>query len=67
MNQGALQLNEAKPVPRGWRWIRLGEICEINPSRPSDFSRAADALTTFVPMEAVDERLGEISTPEIRL
>jgi type I restriction enzyme S subunit len=66
MSESAMQLNKAKPLPQDWRWIRLGEICEINPSRPRDFSRPRDALTTFVPMAAVDERVGVISKPEVR-
>lgn len=28
MNERAVQLNEPKPVPQGWRWIRLGEVCD---------------------------------------
>lgn len=64
--ESAVQLNEAKPLPPGWQRVRLCETCEINPSRPKHFSRATDAITTFVPMEAVDERLGKISAPEIR-
>ena len=46
--------------------MRLGEICDINPSRPTGFRRAPDALTTFVPMSAVDEHGGVILNAEIR-
>jgi type I restriction enzyme S subunit len=66
MIQSAVSLNEAKPLPDGWRWVRLGEVCKINPSRPNGFTRLDDTPTTFVPMAAVDERLGIISKPEIR-
>lgn len=66
MSQSAVSLTEAKPLPPGWRWVRLGEVCKMNPSRPADFARPADAPTTFVPMAVVDERLGKIPTPEIR-
>lgn len=66
MSQSAVSLTEAKPVPPGWRWVRLGEVCKMNPSRPTYFARPADAPTTFVPMAVVDERLGKIPTPEIR-
>lgn len=66
MSESVAQLNEAKSLPQGWRWIRLGEICEINPSCPRDFSRPTDAPTTFAPMAVVDEKVGTISKPEVR-
>lgn len=52
-------------LPKGWRWVRLGEVCEINPSRPKNFKRSPDAPTTFVPMAAVDEKTGIITKSEI--
>lgn len=66
MIQSAISLNEAKPLPDGWRWVRLGDVCMINPSRPNGFTRLPDASTTFVPMAAVDGNLGVISKPESR-
>ena len=66
MIQSVVSLNEAKPLPQGWRWVRLGEVCEINPSRPNGFTRLDDTPTTFVPMAAVDGNLGVISKPESR-
>jgi len=58
---------DGKPaLPDGWRWVRLGEICVINPPRPPDLSRPEGAPTSFVPMAAVDERLGAITKAEIR-
>jgi restriction endonuclease S subunit len=50
-------------LPDGWRWVRLGGVCEINAPRP-DLARKDDSLTTFVPMSAVDERLGTIMRAE---
>jgi type I restriction enzyme S subunit len=49
-----------------WPRRKLGEVCELNPSRPAGFSRSADAPTTFVPMPAVDDRTGTIAWPEVR-
>lgn len=66
MIESTVQLNEAKPLPQGWRWVRLGDVCMINPSRPNGFTRLPDASTTFVPMAAVDGNLGVISKPESR-
>jgi len=52
-------------LPAGWRWVRLGDVCELNPKRPL-LARADDALTTFIPMPAVDEKQGMIARPEVR-
>ncbi len=52
-------------LPPGWRWVRLGEVCSINPRR-SRLSRCPEAPTTFVPMRAVDEETGTITGAEIR-
>ncbi len=55
-----------RPLPPGWRWVRLGEVCEINPRRPISLNRPDDAPTSFVPMSAVDEVNGEIARIETR-
>jgi len=55
-----------RELPTNWRWARLGEVCEINPRRPSGFIRPDDAPTSFIPMPAIDERTGSIARPEIR-
>ncbi|MDD9802306.1 MAG: restriction endonuclease subunit S [Deltaproteobacteria bacterium] len=47
-------------LPRGWRWVALGEVCEINPRRPGEFVRGDEEETSFVPMEAVDARRGKV-------
>lgn len=44
----------------GWRWVRLGQVCEINPRRTAvDWSD--ETLTSFIPMEAVNAEQGVIS------
>ncbi|MDR7415273.1 MAG: restriction endonuclease subunit S [Armatimonadota bacterium] len=53
------------PLPEGWRWVRLGEVCEINPRRPR-MQRAPNASTTFVPMSAVDDETGTIVAAQER-
>jgi type I restriction enzyme S subunit len=55
-----------KPLPQGWRWVKLGEVTEINPRRPKKLGRLDDAPTTFIPMSAVDEINGVILRPEIK-
>lgn len=57
--------NSNSELPNGWRWVKLGEVCEINPPRPRNFVRSPDVPTTFVPMAAVDEKTGTISNPEV--
>ena len=64
MSENSAPSNPNSSLPQGWRWVRLGE-CKINPPRPRDFNRALDALTTFVPMAAVDEKTGTIARPEV--
>lgn len=52
-------------LPPNWRWVRLGEACQINPRRPRlDVNPTTEV--TFVPMSAVDVELGIIYTPEIK-
>ena len=55
-----------RKLPDGWGWVRLGQVCEINPRRPTSLQRSDDAPTTFVPMSAIDERLGRIAQAELR-
>lgn len=52
-------------LPEGWRWVRLGEVCQINPRRPR-LARDDGAPTSFVPMHAVDEFLGMIVEMQVR-
>ena len=47
-------------LPEGWRWVRLGEVCKVNPRRPR-LVRDDNAPTSFVPMTAVDEVTGTIT------
>lgn len=64
--KAALELNpKASPLPNGWRWIRLGDACHLNPRRP-EIARADGAPTTFIPMAAVAEEGRGIKAPELR-
>jgi len=53
-------------LPKGWRWVRLGEVCEINPSKKEITHISDDLEVSFIPMDAVDEGKGEIVNSEIR-
>lgn len=55
-----------RPLPEGWRWVKLGEVCHINPPRPKNFERDDNAPTSFVPMSAVDEVHGVIAQVEVK-
>lgn len=63
MESAKTSVSAERQLPDGWRWVPLGEVCEINPRR-RDLRRAEDALTTFVPMSAVEEAGRGISHPE---
>jgi type I restriction enzyme S subunit len=52
-------------LPKGWRWVRLGEVCIINPRRSRIF-REPNKPTSFIPMSAIDEETGTITAPEVR-
>jgi hypothetical protein len=59
-------LNSRPDLPTGWRWVKLAEVCEINPRRPTGFQREDQAPTSFVPMSAVDGVRGVIAERQIR-
>ena len=59
-------MTAAPPLPGGWRWATLGEVCEINPRRPRSAPVSADDLVTFIPMAAVDEAGAGIARPQER-
>lgn len=49
-----------------WPKRKLGDVCEVNPKRPSDLKAKPQQKTTFVPMPAVDAKEGIINKPEIK-
>jgi len=59
------EMSEPYKLPDGWRWVKLGDVCEINPKRSKDFKRSPDSPTTFVPMEAVNENTGSITASKV--
>ena len=65
--QAALNKIFNKAEERGWKQVKIGEICKINPSIREIRNLPEDIKVTFVPMSAVDELTGEIENPEIRL
>ncbi len=53
-------------LPDGWEWARLGDVSEVNPRRASLKGRSDEALTTFIPMAAVDELSGTVANAQAR-
>lgn len=55
-------------TPRSkWPKVKLSEVCEINPRRPASLLKLPnDYPVTFVPMPAVEQFGGTISSPEMR-
>lgn len=43
-----------------WPQRKLSQVAQVNPKRPP-INRTDDTLTSFVPMEAVDQLLGEVT------
>jgi type I restriction enzyme, S subunit len=52
-------------LPDNWEWKTIPEICDLNPKRPR-LQRDDNTLTSFVPMQAVDEYEGKITGMETR-
>jgi type I restriction enzyme S subunit len=66
ITKGQAHMNEGPyELPAGWRWVRLEEVCLINPRRPN-LELKPSTPTTFVPMAAVDDKLGQIVSPEVK-
>ncbi len=57
--------NPQPELPTGWQWVRLGDVCEINPCRTRHFTRSSNELTTFIPMSSVNGKSGAIIKPEV--
>ena len=53
-------------LPHGWRWAKLGEVCQINPCRPKEFRRDDGDPTTFIPMGAVNGVAGKVDKSQTR-
>lgn len=52
-------------LPEGWEWVRIDDVCSVNPSRPR-LHRSEQAPTSFLPMSGVDEVDGVINALETK-
>lgn len=57
----------SRELPDGWRWVKLAEVCQINPRRPRNLAISPETDVTFIPMAAVSDQsaaiTGAISRP----
>ena len=53
-------------LPEGWRWAKLGEMCDVNPRRPRDLRISPQDQVTFIPMRAVSGEMAEVVSAETR-
>ncbi len=59
--QGAYEL------PEGWKWARLGNVAEVNPSKSEIKDLPENIEISFIPMDAVDGVRGKIISVQIRI
>lgn len=60
------EINPPFPIPQNWRWVRLGDIVDINPARKKLEDIEDIQSCSFIPMPSVNDKTGEIENPEIR-
>ena len=48
-------------LPDGWRWVKLAEVCQINPRKPHNLVISPETDVTFVPMAAVSDQFAAIT------
>jgi type I restriction enzyme, S subunit len=54
-------------LPKSWKLLKISEVAEINPRRPSELLNLPDDYkVTFVPMASVCEYKGEIAEPIVK-
>lgn len=49
-------------IPASWEWVRLGEICQINPRNTLD----KDMDVSFIPMALIDDKYNNSHSSEVR-
>ncbi|MCH8034803.1 MAG: restriction endonuclease subunit S [Bacteroidetes bacterium] len=52
-------------LPAGWKWVKLGEVAQLNPRLPFEKVHE-DKLVTFLPMRKVKEQTGKYDLGEER-
>lgn len=57
---------ESEDIPCKWKWVRLGEVVQVNPPKKKLSDVSEDQKCTFIPMPAVSDKTGRIEEPEER-
>jgi len=66
LGKSPLQDASLPSLPRGWCWVTMSEVADINLREPFIRNLPDDLLVTFVPMAAVNAEMGIIVKPEQR-
>jgi type I restriction enzyme, S subunit len=53
-------------LPLNWKWVKLGDLVQINPKLPNKDSFKDDMEVQFLPMKLVEEVIGKIHLSELR-
>ncbi|WP_100331097.1 restriction endonuclease subunit S [Bacillus xiapuensis] len=57
---------KSEDIPCKWKWVRLGEVVQVNPPKKKLSDVSEDQKCTFIPMPAVSDKTGRIEQPEER-
>lgn len=54
-------------LPSTWEWVRLGDVIDINPPKKKLTDVEDEEICSFIPMQAVSDKNGEITNPETKV
>jgi type I restriction enzyme S subunit len=54
------------PLPPDWRWVKLGEVADLNPKLPEAKIPKDESVVQFIPMKLVEEVSGRFHLTETR-
>lgn len=54
-------------LPEGWKWVKLGEVAEVNPKLPKKEEINSTLEVQFLPMKLVEEEINKIHLIETKL
>jgi type I restriction enzyme, S subunit len=60
------KMNNETGLPEGWKWVKLGEIAEINPRLPNKENINPNLEVQFLPMKLVEEKINKFHLIETR-
>nr|MDO8080352.1 restriction endonuclease subunit S [Candidatus Freyarchaeota archaeon] len=60
------EIEEPYKLLESWKWATLGAVAKINPSKSEIKGLSDETYVSFVPMNNVDDEMGEIVSSEIK-